>query len=58
MLVGHSFGGPLIRSFAGRHPDEVAGLVYVDPTPTTSEAERREREQAMAALEKINNALR
>lgn len=32
VLVGHSWGGPLIRVFAGHHPDEVAGLVYVDPT--------------------------
>lgn len=32
VLVGHSWGGPLIRVFAGHQPDEVAGLVYVDPT--------------------------
>ncbi len=32
LLVGYSFGGPYIRVFAGRHPAEVAGLVFVDPT--------------------------
>lgn len=31
VLVGHSFGGLLIRAFAFLHPDEVAGLVFVDP---------------------------
>ena len=32
VLVGHSLGGPYIRVFAGLYPDEVAGLVLVDPT--------------------------
>jgi pimeloyl-ACP methyl ester carboxylesterase len=31
VLVGHSFGGLLIRAFARAYPDEVAGLVFVDP---------------------------
>jgi pimeloyl-ACP methyl ester carboxylesterase len=35
VLVGHSLGGPFIRTFAGRFPDEVAGLVYVDPSDIT-----------------------
>lgn len=30
VLAGHSYGGPIIRLFAGDHPDEVAGLVLVD----------------------------
>ncbi|MEV8378442.1 alpha/beta hydrolase [Kribbella sp. NPDC056861] len=30
VLVGHSWGGPIIREFADRHPDRVAGLVFVD----------------------------
>jgi pimeloyl-ACP methyl ester carboxylesterase len=30
VLVGLSFGGPLIRLFAERHPDQVAGMVFVD----------------------------
>jgi pimeloyl-ACP methyl ester carboxylesterase len=31
VLVGHSFGGLTIRVFAARHPELVAGLVFVDP---------------------------
>lgn len=31
ILVGHSFGGPLSVIHAGRYPDQVAGLVLVDP---------------------------
>jgi pimeloyl-ACP methyl ester carboxylesterase len=30
VLAGHSLGGPLILTFTGRFPDEVAGLVMVD----------------------------
>lgn len=32
VLVGYSFGGPYIRVFASLYPDEVAGMVFVDPT--------------------------
>jgi pimeloyl-ACP methyl ester carboxylesterase len=32
VLVGHSWGGALIRMFAGLYPSEIAGLVYLDPT--------------------------
>jgi pimeloyl-ACP methyl ester carboxylesterase len=31
ILVGHSFGGLLIRAYANLMPDDVAGLVFVDP---------------------------
>ena len=31
VLVGHSFGSFLIRAYAARHPDRVAGTVLVDP---------------------------
>jgi pimeloyl-ACP methyl ester carboxylesterase len=30
VLVGHSFGGPVVRNFAVTYPREVAGLVLVD----------------------------
>lgn len=31
ILVGHSLGGLYVRVFAGMYPDEVAGMVLVDP---------------------------
>lgn len=33
VLVGHSTGGPYIRVFAARYPDEVAGMVLLDSQP-------------------------
>jgi len=30
VLVGHSFGGPVVRNFAATYPREVAGMVLVD----------------------------
>jgi pimeloyl-ACP methyl ester carboxylesterase len=39
VLVGHSWGGPLIRMFAALYPQDVAGLVYVDPTDLRSRAQ-------------------
>jgi pimeloyl-ACP methyl ester carboxylesterase len=32
LLVGHSWGGVVIRLFAHRHPSDVGGLVFVDAT--------------------------
>ncbi len=31
VLVGHSFGGAIIRAFTFLYPNEIAGLVFVDP---------------------------
>jgi pimeloyl-ACP methyl ester carboxylesterase len=33
LLVGHSSGGPYVRVFAARYPDEVAGMVLLDAQP-------------------------
>jgi pimeloyl-ACP methyl ester carboxylesterase len=32
ILIGHSWGGPLILHYVGEYPDEVVGLVYLDPS--------------------------
>lgn len=32
VLVGHSLGGIIVRLFAHKYPDEVSGLVLVDPS--------------------------
>ena len=36
VLVGHSFGGLYVRSFAAQYPQDVAGLVLVDSTASRS----------------------
>jgi pimeloyl-ACP methyl ester carboxylesterase len=43
VLVGHSWGGPLVRAFSGLFPKDVAGLVLVDPTDFGETAEDRRR---------------
>jgi pimeloyl-ACP methyl ester carboxylesterase len=35
VLVGHSWGGALVRYYAGSHPRDVVGLLYIDPTDVT-----------------------
>jgi pimeloyl-ACP methyl ester carboxylesterase len=30
LMVGHSFGGVIIRAFTAQYPDEVVGMVFVD----------------------------
>jgi pimeloyl-ACP methyl ester carboxylesterase len=44
VLVGHSFGGLLVRAFAARHPDAAAALVLADSThPDQLRRSRRQR---------------
>jgi pimeloyl-ACP methyl ester carboxylesterase len=31
ILIGHSYGGGVIATYAGQHPERVAGLLFVDP---------------------------
>ena len=41
ILVGHSWGGPLVRAFAGLFPKDVTGMVLVDPTDFNETEEGR-----------------
>lgn len=46
ILVGHSYGGFLIRSYAARHPQQVAGMVFVDPSDEHQNVELRKLDPA------------
>ena len=42
VLVGHSLGGLFVRLYASQHPEEMAGLVLVDPSHEDQETRIRE----------------
>ena len=53
ILVGHSYGGLLLRDFAQRHAGRVAGVVLVDPRSPSNSSGRRasgRRETARTAI--------
>lgn len=50
VLVGHSWGGPILRLLADRHPERVAGLVFVDATLVESMPERSAKAVAVSFL--------
>jgi pimeloyl-ACP methyl ester carboxylesterase len=39
ILIGHSMGGIYVRAYAGLYPNEVAGLVFIDPADFTETKE-------------------
>jgi pimeloyl-ACP methyl ester carboxylesterase len=47
VLVGHSYGGLVIRLFASRHPEEVAGLVLIEPAIPEEWASPSPEQQAL-----------
>ncbi|RFP11628.1 alpha/beta fold hydrolase [Duganella sp. BJB488] len=49
ILVGHSYGGYLIRLFAQRHPEQVAGMVFVDPSMERFDTELKKIDAAKVA---------
>jgi pimeloyl-ACP methyl ester carboxylesterase len=44
ILVGHSFGGLLVRAYACENPSQVAGLVFVDPVSLRAWSSCREED--------------
>jgi pimeloyl-ACP methyl ester carboxylesterase len=50
VLVGHSFGGLVVRRFASLYPGEVAGLVLVDALPPEEWSPLSERHRRMLAI--------
>jgi pimeloyl-ACP methyl ester carboxylesterase len=52
VLVGHSYGGPIIRVFASDHPKQVSGLVLVDALSEDLQARLTVEEQAV--FEELN----
>jgi pimeloyl-ACP methyl ester carboxylesterase len=60
LLVGHSLGGGYVRVFTARYPDEVAGLVLLDPvhedqlarqpSEATDQLDQARRQLAIAPL--------
>lgn len=49
ILVGHSIGGIYIREFTYAHPDEVAGLVYIDSVHEQQGITGERRREGMAS---------
>ena len=51
VLVGHSMGGAVVTSFAGSHPDRVAGLLLLDPASDGREIPAEQAQGLMASME-------
>jgi pimeloyl-ACP methyl ester carboxylesterase len=49
ILVGHSFGGLVMRLFTSRHPNEVAGLVLIEPAIPEQWVDPTEEQRALIA---------
>ncbi|MFO0763135.1 MAG: alpha/beta hydrolase [Byssovorax sp.] len=48
-LVGHSMAGEVLTAYAGRHPEKVAGLVYVDAVGDMHRLSREDQDNFIAA---------
>lgn len=63
VILGHSMGGWLAQAYAAAHPDRVAGLALIDPTParsdlpTRSDEVRWERPAVAEELERLGLVL-
>jgi pimeloyl-ACP methyl ester carboxylesterase len=50
VLVGHSWGGTIVRLYAAQHPDQVAAVVLVDATHEGIASMRRRRMRLLGAF--------
>lgn len=50
VIIGHSYGGAVVATYAARHPEKVAGVVYVDAAATRLQLDPQQQEQLAAAL--------
>ena len=51
VLVGHSMGGSVAGAYAGAHPEQVAGLLLVDPSGDSTQIPVEQVDQYLDALE-------
>lgn len=58
IFVGHSLGGLFAQHYAATHPDETAGLVLVDPTPSDSTLFGRRNSRVLSLLILVMRACR
>jgi pimeloyl-ACP methyl ester carboxylesterase len=56
VLVGASFGGLYVRIFAGMYPEDVSGIVLVDPTHNAKGFERSIRPEIKVLAETVKQA--
>jgi pimeloyl-ACP methyl ester carboxylesterase len=49
LLVGHSYGGLVMRLYASRHPNDVAGLVLIEPAIPEEWANPTDQQRALIA---------
>src|SRR5581483_8065453 len=47
LLVGHSLGGLLVRAFAQNFPDDVVGLILIDPATESIPRPSKEGDEAI-----------
>ncbi len=50
ILVGHSFGGLIVRAYAARHPEGIAGIVLVDPVLPSDWIDATQKQLRLLAL--------
>jgi len=50
ILVGHSYGGGVIATFAGQYPERAAGLLFVDPIGDLRKIPRADLDEWMAGF--------